>query len=121
MPSGAEFLLMTYSGACATRRQKHEFPHCSRSRSVLAERSLGRGTGKDSRNGKGCDLGYAPAICSCERAHSVDTRTVAALDVITAFAVPDPNSPSQDSSVFSGLVALRVAPLRRSLSLLRID
>src|SRR5215470_10458122 len=78
------------------------------------------GEGKDSRNGKGCDLGYAPAIGSCERTYSVDTRTVAALDVITAFAVPNPNSPSQDSSVFSGLVALRVAPLRRSLSLLRI-
>ena len=78
------------------------------------------GAGKDARNGKGCDLGYAPAICSCERAHSVDTCTVAALDVITAFAVPNPNVPSQDLLVFSGLVALRVAPLRGSLSLLRI-
>ena len=72
-------------------------------------------------NRKGCDIGYAPAMCSCERAYSVDTCTVAALDVITAFAVPNPNSPSQDLSVFSGLVALRVAPLRRSLSLLRVS
>src|SRR5499427_9962704 len=72
-------------------------------------------------NGKGCDIGYAPAICSCERAYSVDTCTVAALDVITAFAVPNPNCSSQDSSVFSGLVALPVALQSRSLSLLRTD
>ncbi len=57
-------------------------------------------------NGKGCDIGYAPAICSCERAYSVDTCTVAALDVITAFAVPNPNCSSQKQSAFSGLVAL---------------
>jgi hypothetical protein len=51
----------------------------------------------------------------------VDTCTVAALDVITAFAVPNPNCPSQDQSVFSGLVALQVTLLSRSPSLLRID
>jgi hypothetical protein len=60
-------------------------------------------------NEKGCDIGYAPAISSCEEANSVNTRTVAALDAITAFAVPNPNCPSQDQSVFSGLVALQVA------------
>jgi hypothetical protein len=49
----------------------------------------------------------------------VDTCTVAALDVITAFAVPNPNCPSQDQSVFSGLVALQVALLSGSPSLLR--
>jgi len=59
-----------------------------------------------SGNRKGCDIGYAPASNSCEGANSVDTRTVAALDVITAFAVPNPNCPSQDQSVFSGLGAL---------------
>jgi hypothetical protein len=36
--------------------------------------------------GKGCDIGYAPSVNSCERAHSVDACTVAALDAITAFA-----------------------------------
>ncbi len=41
-------------------------------------------------NRKGCDIGYAPAISSCEEANSVDTCTVAALDAITAFAVPNP-------------------------------
>jgi hypothetical protein len=66
---------------------------------------------------KGCDIGYAPATSSCEEASSVDTCTIAALDVITAFAVPNPNCPSQDQSVFSGLVALQVALLNRSLSL----
>jgi hypothetical protein len=60
---------------------------------------------------KGCDIGYALAICSCERANSVDTCTVAALDVITAFAVRNPNCPSQSQSVFSGLVALQVTLL----------
>jgi hypothetical protein len=55
----------------------------------------------------------------CERAYSVDTCTVAALDAITAFAVPNPNCSSQKQSVFSGLVALQVALPSRSLSLLR--
>jgi len=49
----------------------------------------------------------------------VDTCTVAALDVITAFAVPNPNCSSQNQSVFSGLVALQVTLLSRSPSLLR--
>ncbi len=53
-------------------------------------------------NGKGCDIGYAPAICSCEGANSVDARTVAALDAITAFAVPNPSSSSQKSAGFFG-------------------
>jgi len=68
---------------------------------------------------KGCDIGYAPVASSCEGANVVDTCTVTALDVITAFAVPNPNCSSQKQSVFSGLVTLRVAPPSRSLSLLR--
>ena len=71
------------------------------------------------RKWKGCDIGYAPAASSCERAYSVDTCTVAALDAITAFAVPNPGSPSQSQPVFSGLVALQVALPSESLSLLR--
>ena len=39
----------------------------------------------------------------------MDACTVAALDAITAFAVPNPNCSSQKQSVFSGLVALQVA------------
>ena len=70
---------------------------------------------------KGCDIGYAPAICSCEEANSVDACTVAALDAITAFAVPNPNCSSQSQSVFSGLVALQVTLPSGSLSLLRIS
>ena len=50
----------------------------------------------------------------------MDTCTVAALDVITAFAVPNPNCSSQSQSVFSGLVALQVTLSSESLSLLRI-
>src|ERR1700756_620618 len=60
-------------------------------------------------NRKGRDIGYVPAICSCEGAYSVDPCTVAALDAIAAFAVPNPGSSSQSQPVFSGLVALQVA------------
>ena len=49
----------------------------------------------------------------------MDACTVTALDAITAFAVPNPNRSSQSQSVFSGLVALRVASVSRSPSLLR--
>ena len=59
--------------------------------------------------GKGCDIGYALAVNSCEEAASVDACTVTALDAITAFAVPNPNWSSQTRSVFSGLDARAVA------------
>src|SRR6267154_3036266 len=51
-------------------------------------------------NSKGCDIGYALAISSCEGANSVDACTVTALDAITAFAVPNPNCPSQSRRFF---------------------
>ena len=73
------------------------------------------------RNGKGRDIGYAPAASSCEGANNVDACTITALDVITAFAVPNPNGSSQSPSVFSGLVVLQVALLNGSPSLLRSD
>ena len=41
-------------------------------------------------NRKGCDFGYALACYSCERVAGVEACTVTALDVITAFAIPDP-------------------------------
>jgi hypothetical protein len=50
--------------------------------------------------GKGCDIGYALATSSCEGALGVDACTVTALDAITAFAVPNPNYPSQSSRFF---------------------
>ena len=52
------------------------------------------------RKGKGCDIGHALAMNSCEGAHSVETRTVTALDAITAFAVPNPNYSSQSRRFF---------------------
>ena len=70
-------------------------------------------------NRKGRDIGYALAASSCEGANRVDACTVTTPDVITAFAVPNPNCSSQSQSVFSGLVACRVAPVCRSLGLLR--
>jgi hypothetical protein len=50
--------------------------------------------------GKGHDIGYALAPNSSEEADSVGTCTVAALDAITAFAVPNPRCLSQGSRFF---------------------
>ena len=50
--------------------------------------------------GKGCDIGYALAASSCEGANSVEACTVTALDAIAAFAVPNPNCPSQSRRFF---------------------
>jgi hypothetical protein len=50
--------------------------------------------------GKGCDIGYALAISSCEEANSVEACAVTALDAITAFAVPNPNYSSQSRRFF---------------------
>src|SRR6202140_109483 len=58
----------------------------------LSEENLGKG--------KGCDIGYALAVSSREEANSVDACTVPALDAITAFAVPNPNCPSQSRRFF---------------------
>jgi len=52
------------------------------------------------KKGKGCDIGYALAVTSCEGANNVETCTVTALDAITAFAVPNPNSSSQSRRFF---------------------
>jgi len=49
----------------------------------------------------------------------VDACTIAVLDVIAAFAVPDPSGSSQSSPVFSGLAVRQVALPSESLSLLR--
>jgi hypothetical protein len=76
-----------------------------------AEESGEQSCGNDGRRkSKGCDIGYALAISSCEGAISVEACTVTALDAITAFAVPNPNGLLAEPSVFSGLDAHRVAP-----------
>ena len=59
-----------------------------------------------SQKGKDRDIGYAPAAHSCERVGNVDACTVAVLDAITAFAVPNPGVSSQIRRIF------RVWPLR---------
>ena len=69
---------------------------------------------------KGRDIGYALAARSCEGASRVEACTVTAPDVITTFAVPNPNCSSQSQSVFSGLAALQVALPSLSPNLLRI-
>jgi hypothetical protein len=60
--------------------------------------------------GKGCDIGYALAASSCEGANSVEACTVTAPDAITAFAVPNPNCPSQSRRFFQVWLPVRVAP-----------
>ena len=56
----------------------------------IGRQRVGRGAGNGRRRdchaepehrekGKGCDIGYALAISSCEGAHSVETCTVTAL------------------------------------------
>ncbi|MGB0018435.1 MAG: hypothetical protein WBQ12_17145, partial [Candidatus Sulfotelmatobacter sp.] len=55
---------------------------------------------EETTKGKGCDIGYALAASSCEGANSVEACTVTALDAITAFAVPNPNCPSQSRRFF---------------------
>jgi len=55
---------------------------------------------KNTRKGKGCDIGYALAASSCEEANRVEACTVTALDAITAFAVPNPNYSSQSRRFF---------------------
>jgi len=66
---------------------------------------------------KGRDVGYGLAASSCEGVDDVDACTVTALDVIAAFAVPNPNGTSQYLSVFSGPAVQRVASPCGSLSL----
>jgi len=54
---------------------------------------------------KGCDIGYALAISSCEGANSVETCTVTALRCDHRFRGPKPQLPLAGLSVFSGLAA----------------
>ena len=61
-------------------------------RGLVRRKTLGKG--------KGCDIGYALAISSCEGANSVETCTVTALDATTAFTVPNPNYSSQSRRFF---------------------
>lgn len=50
---------------------------------------------QEAENRKDRDIGYAPAVNSCERVNYLDACTVAVLDAITAFAVPNPGVSSQ--------------------------
>jgi len=59
---------------------------------------------------KGCDIGYALAISSCEGASSVETCTVTAFRCDRRFRGPKPQLPLAEPSVFSGLAARRVNP-----------
>ena len=77
---------------------------------------------KSPENGKGCDIGYALAASFCEEADSVDACTVTALDVITAFAVPDPGLFLAELAGFFGSgYSADCSTKPGSLSLLRIS
>ena len=64
--------------------------------------------GSKLEKGKGCDIGYALAINSCEGVNSVETCTVTAPDAITAFAVPNPNFSSQSRRFFQVWLLVRL-------------
>ena len=49
---------------------------------------------------KGRDLGYALAASSCEGVNSVESCTITAFDVITAFAVLTPAAPRRAAGFF---------------------
>ncbi len=55
---------------------------------------------KGAQKRKGCDIGYALAADSCERAGRVETCTIAAPDAITAFAVRAPAAPRESRRFF---------------------
>ena len=60
-----------------------------------------RGKGEPaSLNRKGCDIGYAPAISSCEGANRVDARTVAALMRSLLSQIQTPTAPRRTSRFF---------------------
>ena len=73
-----------------------------------------------SENRKGCDFGYAPAVDSCEGVAGVDACTVAALDTITAFAVPNLGGHLATPSIFSGLAVLASRLAYRPISLVQV-
>jgi len=60
--------------------------------------SLAKGTSRSKRKDR--DIGYALAASSCERANSVESCTITALDVITAFAVLTPATPRRVAGFF---------------------
>jgi len=72
---------------------------------VLCDPASGGKGAEDIEHIKGLRHRLRLAIGSCERTDNVDACTAAAPDVITAFAVPNPDSSSQSQSNFSGLAA----------------
>jgi len=61
---------------------------------------FGKAKGGIAGNIKGRDFGYALAALSCEGVNSVESCTITALDVITAFAVQTPTAPRRVSRFF---------------------
>jgi hypothetical protein len=92
---------------------RERFNHCK-----IRMRNLSKGI---SSKGKGRDIGYALAARSCEEANSVEACTITAPDVITAFAVPNPNHSSQSCRFFQVWSPSRLPCRTRSPNLLRAD
>jgi hypothetical protein len=67
-------------------------PRISTERETIIAEKTGGGRREElgGRKGKGRDIGYALAVNSCEGAGDVESCTITAFDVITAFAVPYP-------------------------------
>ncbi len=78
----------TLKSECAPRKETQDSP------------KVGKCQERRTPKGKGRDIGYALAVSSCEEANSVEACTITAPDVITAFAVPNPNYSSQSCRFF---------------------
>jgi hypothetical protein len=99
-PEVLGFLILFNAREMCSLRRTFEFGAFFIWEAELSRQPLLRGLEADTRNGKGCDIGYALAANSCEGANSVEACTVTALDAITAFAVPNPDCPSQSRRFF---------------------
>ena len=94
------FLILFNASEMCSLRSRFEFGVLFIEEGEYSRRPPLRGLEEETRKGKGCDIGYALVASSCEGANSVEACTVTALDAITAFAVPNPNCPSQRRRFF---------------------
>jgi hypothetical protein len=99
-PAVLGFLILFNTREMCSLRRRFEFGVIFMREGEFSRQPPLRGLEEETRKGKGCDIGYALAANSCEGANSVEACTVTALDAITAFAVPNPNCPSQSRRFF---------------------
>jgi hypothetical protein len=75
-PAVLGFLILFNAREMGSLRRRFEFGAFFIWEVELSRQPLLRGLEEDTRNGKGCDIGYALAASSCEGANSVEACTV---------------------------------------------